>query len=56
MSPPENTGVYTATADVCSFSRLLVYDYATARNGVCDDVSLSGNAGLKRLQKTLEYT
>ena len=24
------------TADVCSFSRLLVYNYATARNGVCD--------------------
>ena len=28
------------TADVCSFSRLLVYNYATARNGVCDDASL----------------
>ena len=47
------------TADVCSFSRLLVYNYATARNGVCDDASLVRalpvNSGFRGCQQIFEY-
>ena len=46
------------TADVCSFSRLLVYNYATAKNGICDDAllvrALPGNSRF-RCQQTFEY-